>query len=536
MTTLSSSLYFTFHAWISSHYTLDHQSLQNLIHYLTLLQELHRKSYEFNTEFYNSIQKHIDEIIKSDSDQRNSEIIEYKDVQFNELLKFVLIEIKDQAEFGEELSIDKGREKDKRKEGVASLDDGRVIEFDEDTCLTEKSLSYSTCATSKNFPLTVMKRFYPKRVFEYLNGYEDNFYKLILKKQLEIIYEVGDISQNIESLRNLLAKDDQFSKKDASLFLIIIYSTYQLLEKLEKFGIKTNIDLIYSLGIFMKKIKCITLDLVNQEDLVDELDEHYKINLIKFSLSSLLLKDCDIHSQDFKDRLKDCGISYNEPQDYNVHSEIGSGGFASVHDAFWKSTQTKFAIKTFTNKSTNEMILHEIIIMGMMKFFGFHPNIINLCSVTKLQGEANHSLVLEYADGGTLGKYLRDNALTFKWESQLKFANEIASAILWLHDNGIIHRDLDQIFRPKETFGVIPYVDPKIFENPSHTLTNKSDIYSLGVLFWELTSRSSPFNFEKTSDRTIICSLILDGIRQDPIKNTNGNFVKLYQQLFYNLS
>ena len=45
-------------------------------------------------------------------------------------------------------------------------------------------------------------------------------------------------------------------------------------------------------------------------------------------------------------------------------------------------------------------------------------------------------------------------------------------------------------------------MDPNNFniqESKSHTydLTEKSDIYSLGVLFWELTSCSSPFNFEK---------------------------------------
>ena len=57
-------------------------------------------------------------------------------------------------------------------------------------------------------------------------------------------------------------------------------------------------------------------------------------------------------------------------------------------------------------------------------------------------GENNYSLVLEYADGGTLENYLRKNATTFKWESQLKFAREIASAILCLHDHNIIHRDL----------------------------------------------------------------------------------------------
>ena len=58
----------------------------------------------------------------------------------------------------------------------------------------------------------------------------------------------------------------------------------------------------------------------------------------------------------------------------------------------------------------------------------------------------NYSLVLEYADGGTLGKYLRDDTITIKWDNQLKFAKEMASAISWLHvDKGIIHGDLVSI-------------------------------------------------------------------------------------------
>ena len=96
-----------------------------------------------------------------------------------------------------------------------------------------------------------------------------------------------------------------------------------------------------------------------------------------------------------------------------------------------------------------------------------HPNIIRFYGVTKLKGnknnaimwhvitqtkylkriiyyldEKNYSLVLEYADGGTLGEYLESNATTFGWESKLKFAKEISSAILCLYDNKIVHRDL----------------------------------------------------------------------------------------------
>jgi serine/threonine protein kinase len=51
-------------------------------------------------------------------------------------------------------------------------------------------------------------------------------------------------------------------------------------------------------------------------------------------------------------------------------------------------------------------------------------------------------LVLEYADSGTLRSYLQENFESIGWDLKLKFAHEIASAVLCLHENDIIHRDL----------------------------------------------------------------------------------------------
>ncbi|CAB4405276.1 unnamed protein product [Rhizophagus irregularis] len=85
--------------------------------------------------------------------------------------------------------------------------------------------------------------------------------------------------------------------------------------------------------------------------------------------------------------------------------------------------------------------MREIINEINLMIIASNPNIIRFFGITKLKDEL--SLVLEYADGGTLEKYLRDNATTLiKWETQLKFANETAAAISWLHHNKIIHGDL----------------------------------------------------------------------------------------------
>ena len=51
-------------------------------------------------------------------------------------------------------------------------------------------------------------------------------------------------------------------------------------------------------------------------------------------------------------------------------------------------------------------------------------------------------MILEYANQGTLRKYLRDQFEVVNWDLKLKFAEELTSGIKCLHEEGIIHRDL----------------------------------------------------------------------------------------------
>ena len=113
-----------------------------------------------------------------------------------------------------------------------------------------------------------------------------------------------------------------------------------------------------------------------------------------------------------------------------------------------------------------------------------------------------------------------------------------------LIDFGLSRRLQQSVYYTNKAYGVIPYMDPKTFNKEViggkrlYKLTRKSDIYSLGILFWELTSGLPPFNFETkiTSEHSkhTFMTAILKGKRETPIPNTNVKFVELYQSKYNN--
>ncbi|CAB5299344.1 unnamed protein product [Rhizophagus irregularis] len=179
--------------------------------------------------------------------------------------------------------------------------------------------------------------------------------------------------------------------------------------------------------------------------------------------------------------------NYYDFQDFKNVSKIDSGGSASVHVACWKDTSTKYAIKKFDkDKISMKEIINEVNLM----IIATNPKIIHFYGVTKLKDELL-SLVLEYADGGTLERYLRDNATTLiKWETQLKFASEIAAAISWLYYKKIIHGDL----HPKN---ILIYQHTIKLADFGCSRLQGSDYYTKG---------------------------------ENPIPNTNNKFVALYKK------
>ncbi len=76
-------------------------------------------------------------------------------------------------------------------------------------------------------------------------------------------------------------------------------------------------------------------------------------------------------------------------------------------------------------------------------------------------------------------------------------------------------------------FGVLPYIDPKVLHNRNENkLNKKSDVYSIGVLMWQISSGNQPF---ADCDSALLTFAIKDGKREEIINGTPTKYSNLYQ-------
>ncbi|WP_347862894.1 Stk1 family PASTA domain-containing Ser/Thr kinase [Salimicrobium sp. PL1-032A] len=146
-----------------------------------------------------------------------------------------------------------------------------------------------------------------------------------------------------------------------------------------------------------------------------------------------------------------------------------------------------------------------------------HPNIVNIFDV----GEESdiYYMVMEYVDGMTLKKYIQTHA-PVQPESAVKIMRQITDAIGHAHENELIHRDIKPqnilidsegtvkvtdfgiamalpataLTQTNSVLGSVHYLSPE--QARGGIATKKSDIYSLGIVFFELLTGRLPFSGE----------------------------------------
>lgn len=201
---------------------------------------------------------------------------------------------------------------------------------------------------------------------------------------------------------------------------------------------------------------------------------------------------------------------------YEIIEQIGSGGMALVYRAKDKKLGRDVTFKVLREEyCLDEDFLSRFNVEARSAASLSHPNIVNVYDVGS-EGEINY-IVMEYIDGVTLKDLILKRA-PFENEETLGVAIQIASALSHAHKNGIIHRDIkpQNILVTKAgtvkvtDFGIARSVGNKTTTTSTNTMGSvhyfspeqakgryvdfRSDIYSLGIVMFEMATGSVPYN------------------------------------------
>ncbi|CAI2163272.1 6449_t:CDS:2 [Funneliformis geosporum] len=168
---------------------------------------------------------------------------------------------------------------------------------------------------------------------------------------------------------------------------------------------------------------------------------------------------------------------------------------------------------------------------------------------------------MQYANDGDLQNYLEKNFKILTWNDKKKLAFQIAEGLNYLHNENILHRDLHSknivIHNGNAkitdfglsknmnlqnstihigTFGRIAYIDPKKLLDLKFKYEKASDIYSYGVLMWEISSGIPPFKeLISKGDQALLRLFIIDGYRENVIEETPEDYKMLYEKCWNSL-
>ena len=201
---------------------------------------------------------------------------------------------------------------------------------------------------------------------------------------------------------------------------------------------------------------------------------------------------------------------------YQVLQGLGEGGAGKVYLAFDKIKNRKVAIKTSNPNQTMSNYETRFYMEAKILSKLSHPNIIKFYEYILVDNV--NMIIMEYVEGTSLKSKL-DKHDYISRDQALKYVKQILSALNVIHSHQVYHRDIktdnihitidgdvklldfgivqiaeDQnLTRQGSVIGTISYLAPEIILDPFKKANERTDIYSLGILFYQLLTKIKPF-------------------------------------------
>lgn len=200
--------------------------------------------------------------------------------------------------------------------------------------------------------------------------------------------------------------------------------------------------------------------------------------------------------------------------EFNVLEQLGEGGMGCVYRGYQPSLDREVAIKVLSEKiAENETFVARFQREARAAASLVHPNVIQIFSIG--QEEDTHYFAMEYVRGQDLAQHLMEGR-TFSLAESVEITMQVVQALCAASEVGLVHRDIKPSNIMMTDRGMVKITDFGLAKTTDSNLTDvgtivgtanymspeqgmgkpldgRSDIYSLGIVFYELVTGRPPF-------------------------------------------